>query len=114
MLSKWSCLELVLLAGDLNDDSGELLELALEVAGRSGKPIVVDLSAVTFLGESGLNALLMPLHGGLTLPWLAGPLTAHVKRVLTVTGTLAHFRIFPSLMDATAAARGGWGTDSTE
>lgn len=36
----------------------------MEVAGRSGKPIVVDLSAATFLTAFSLKALMAPLRRG--------------------------------------------------
>lgn len=105
VVSDWPHLELVLLIGELEDArDADLVELALKIAGRSGKPIVVDLSKARFLSVFIVSVLISPRHGG-DLLWLAGPLAAKVERVLTVTGTRARFRVFPTLVEAATAAR---------
>ncbi|MFB7999986.1 STAS domain-containing protein [Streptomyces sp. NPDC056002] len=105
-MSEQRHLFVVFLSGDIEDDEAvELVGLALESAGRSGKQVVVDLSGVQFMNAHVLGELLKPGRGGGRLPWLCGPLGSLPARLLEVTGTDGVFRMFPTLMDATAAAR---------
>ncbi|UDM05410.1 STAS domain-containing protein [Streptomyces longhuiensis] len=104
-MSEQTHLFVVFLSGDIEDDAAmELVGLALESAGRSGKQVVVDLSGVQFMGAHLLGELLKPGRGGGRLPWLCGPLSSPSARTLEVTGTDRVFRIFPTLTDAKAAA----------
>ncbi|UDM05459.1 STAS domain-containing protein [Streptomyces longhuiensis] len=66
---------------------------------------MVDLSGVHHMGAHLLGELLKPGRGEGRLPWLCGPLSPMSERTLKVTGTDSVFRIFPTLPDATAAAR---------
>ncbi|MFK0170386.1 hypothetical protein ACIQU5_16410 [Streptomyces sp. NPDC090306] len=104
-MSEWTHMYVVLLKGDVEEARDlELVGIALEVAGRCGKPVVVDLSGVGFMGADLLYELFKPGHFGRPRPWLSGPLSAYVARTFEVTGTAAAFRTFPSLMEATVAA----------
>ncbi|MEU1435877.1 STAS domain-containing protein [Streptomyces sp. NPDC005786] len=82
--------------------SDKLVETLAGAAESGGRRTVVDLSAVTFADSAALHAL---LHGqrkhdraGATL-MLAGPLSARVRRLFEVTGTLRAFR-FATDLDA--------------
>ncbi|MEV0750243.1 STAS domain-containing protein [Streptomyces sp. NBC_01220] len=88
---------LVRVRGNLDDWAGsaELVEALTDVAEGGGRRTVVDLSGVDFADSAGLHAL---LHGqrkhdkaGVSLV-VAGPLSAKVRRLFEVTGTLDAFR----------------------
>ena len=72
-------------------------------------PIVVDLTAVTFMDSSGLRELLRARiecgrRGGRLI--LASP-SAMIERLLDLTGTASMFEIVPTLEEAGARLAGG-------
>ncbi|GAA2347690.1 GAF domain-containing protein [Streptomyces kunmingensis] len=83
----------------------DLLETALHQGAMTGKRVVADLSQVEYLSAETLGCLLGPARRGQALPWLAGPVSMPALGRLRVTGTLRAFRVFPSLCEATRAAR---------
>ncbi|MEV2248672.1 STAS domain-containing protein [Streptomyces sp. NPDC049970] len=89
---------LVRVRGSLDEWSGsrELAAALAGAAGAGGRRTVVDLSGVGFADSAGLHALLGGLrqHGEAGIPLvLAGPMTAAVRRLFEVTGTLDAFRV---------------------
>ncbi|MGH3322323.1 MAG: STAS domain-containing protein [Streptosporangiaceae bacterium] len=75
-----------------------------EALTRGSHRVVVDLAGLQFIDSTGLSALIAAdqlashLGGRLCLAAPRGP----VSRVLGITGLSRHFRIFPSVADATA------------
>ncbi|WP_051162150.1 STAS domain-containing protein [Nocardia brevicatena] len=55
--------EIVTVHGEVDMASAPQLQTALEDAQRGGKPMVVDMSDVGFLGSAGLSALLVISEG---------------------------------------------------
>ncbi|KAA0940454.1 hypothetical protein FGF04_10140 [Streptomyces apricus] len=107
-MSERAGLFVVRLRGDVRGaEDTETVGLALASAGRSGKQVVVDLSAVGFMTTQLLYEFLKTGWTTDQRPWLAGPLSTHAERILHTTGTTEAFRIFPSLTDAVAAAPAG-------
>jgi anti-anti-sigma factor len=53
---------------------------------KAGDRVVVDLSDVTFLDSSGVNALVQTMARGVVL--VRGPLSPIAKRVLELTGVI--------------------------
>jgi anti-anti-sigma factor len=73
----------LVVSGELDIDGADALRTA--VAAHAGEPVVVDLSAVSFIDSRGLSALLRLRHAnpGLTL---VNP-TADARRLFELTGT---------------------------
>ncbi|MGW1988286.1 STAS domain-containing protein [Streptomyces collinus] len=93
LVSEWSHLFLVVLDGDLEaPDDEDFVAMALEAADSSGKQPVIDLTRVPFLDCAVLNVLIDPVYRQAALPWLVGPLSPSVRRLLDVTGLTEHFR----------------------
>lgn len=83
------------LAGELDIASAPLLEQAAEGLERSGdRPLVIDLSEVTFMDSTGLRALLLvrqqAAEGDRQLFLRPGP--RQVQRVFELSGTLDRFQ----------------------
>ncbi|MFF5025272.1 STAS domain-containing protein [Streptomyces collinus] len=83
--------------GELDHDDAEALDDAFAAADEAGLPTTaVDLSRVTFADSTLLNTLLDTRRrhatDGRELV-LLGPLQPAVTRLLTVTGTIAHFTV---------------------
>ncbi|MET8925818.1 hypothetical protein ACFWYX_35845 [[Kitasatospora] papulosa] len=97
---------LVLLRGDVEGERDtELVRLALDSAGRSGKQVLVGLGEVNFMNTALLFELLKPTRRDTEqLPWLCGPLSQYARHTLEVTGTATAFQIFPTLPQALTAA----------
>ncbi|MFC9409892.1 hypothetical protein ACFRAA_32650 [[Kitasatospora] papulosa] len=97
---------MVMLRGDIEGArDAELVRLALDSAGRSGKHVLVGLGEVNFMNTALLFELLTPAHRGKgQLPWLCGPLSQFARHTLEVTGTASAFQIFPTLSQALTAA----------
>ena len=77
---------------------GDLLD---ELAG-SGNPVVVDLTALSFIDSSGIHALLRPRPQEATFE-LVCP-AGNVRRVLEVTKLERVLRVHDTLDEALAAA----------
>ena len=77
----------VTLSGELDEFSAPVVARALAVHDAACRPLVIDVSGVTFLGAAGLRSLLAtaPEPGGLHL-WRPSPA---VRRVVTVLGVEA-------------------------
>jgi len=90
-------------AGEIDIATADILRSALERARESGRrDIWVDLSDVTFMDSSGLNALVRADHdfaghnGRLTVICPTGP----VRRTLELTGLVGELNVQASRTDA--------------
>ncbi|MFI6480898.1 STAS domain-containing protein [Nonomuraea sp. NPDC050663] len=90
--------------GEVDATNHARLAAALNEARRLGAPIVMDLSAMTFLDSSGLNVLLraynQSAHDGLHLRLAA--LHPRPHRLLEIAGLLPHLRTCTTVGQALA------------
>ncbi|MFC7965471.1 STAS domain-containing protein [Streptomyces cinereoruber] len=90
------------LHGEIDHDEMDVLREALLPEGEPVLPVVADMSGVTFLDSSGINALLT-VHQQVSAvqAWLrlAAP-TANVRRVLALIGVDTVIDCRPTLEDA--------------
>ncbi|MFI5972627.1 STAS domain-containing protein [Streptomyces sp. NPDC051452] len=96
--------DVVTVCGEIDHDcAGQLLEaLTADTADAGGSRTVVDLSGVTFIDSSGINALITAhrtAEGGLSL---ARP-TASVLRVIELVGLDTVMGCYSTLDEALAA-----------
>ncbi|MEU8587506.1 STAS domain-containing protein [Streptomyces sp. NPDC048664] len=87
----------ITLCGEVDEDDAEDLEAAWDEADREALPVTaVDLSRVSFADSMLLNALIDARRrheaDGRTLV-LLGPLQPALRRLLTISGMIDHFRI---------------------
>ncbi len=81
------------LVGELDAATAPQLQCHLEAHGRVTH---LDFSGVTFIDSSGLRVLVMAARAARACAiTLVGP-SAHVRRVLDMTGLLESFRIEPT------------------
>ncbi|WP_271217666.1 STAS domain-containing protein [Streptosporangium carneum] len=96
---------LLCVVGEVDATNSAQLEAALGQARRRGKPVIADLSGMTFLDSSGLAALLA-VHiaaerEGSSLH--LAELQPVPLRLLTITGLLSFLHVHTSLKHAIAA-----------
>ena len=103
---------IVSLIGEHDAFSSTRLENELAVLLDGGLRVVVDLRDASFIDSQTLSVLLSARHHadelelGFTLA-LDDAQYTHVHRLLDITGLRSAFAIFPTVDDATAAARAG-------
>ncbi|MFI6802162.1 STAS domain-containing protein [Streptosporangium canum] len=92
-------------SGEVDATTSTRLEAELSRALEPGKPIVVDLSGMTFLDSGGLAVLLRAHQGaeqrGHELRLAA--LDARPARLLKLTGMMAYLHVHPTIQDAVTA-----------
>ncbi|GAB2487449.1 STAS domain-containing protein [Streptosporangium sandarakinum] len=92
-------------SGEVDATTSAHLEAELSRALRLGKPIVVELSGMTFLDSGGLAVLLRAHQGaeqrGHELRLTA--LDARPARLLELTGMMAYLHVHPTIQDAVTA-----------
>ena len=94
----WSGLRGIVLSGELDELAAPSLEAAM-VAGSDELPVLVDLSALTFISSSGLNALLRERPEG--RPAVVCP-PGNVRRVLEIVAAHKTLAVFDSAEEAVA------------
>ena len=88
----------VILRGELDWRTEHFIQPLIDQARRSGRPLVVDLSAVTHLHIDVLAQLLAArAHPGISL---LTPLPPAFLRIAGATGTTAAFTLHPDLVHA--------------
>ncbi|WP_328319826.1 STAS domain-containing protein [Streptomyces sp. NBC_00388] len=102
--------------GEIDIDAAPPVREAISAAFHAGRPVVLDLSQVTFADSSALNVLLWAHSSGVLR--LAGPVQEQVQRLFDVTGVNEIFITAPSRAEAVLiaeqASSGGGGAGSTE
>ncbi|MBF6302141.1 STAS domain-containing protein [Nocardia amamiensis] len=93
----------VIVHGEVDMASAPQLGAALEEAQRGGKPLVVDMSEVDFLGSAGLSVLLVASEAQQAR--LRVVASDAVRRPIELTALDELLSVFPSL-DAALAADG--------
>ncbi|MER5322400.1 STAS domain-containing protein [Streptosporangium roseum] len=92
-------------SGEVDATTSTRLEAELSRALELGKPIVVDMSGMTFLDSGGLAVLLRAHQGaeqrGHELRLAA--LGARPARLLELTGMMAYLHVHPTIQDAVTA-----------
>ncbi|MFJ6699500.1 STAS domain-containing protein [Streptomyces sp. NPDC091272] len=92
----------VVLTGDFDLDNSHEASRAFDEASRTGLAVIADLGGVGFADSALLN-LLLRLHHSHRL-FIAGPLSAQLERLLTVTGVAPFLNLLPDLPAARTAA----------
>ncbi|WP_371790627.1 STAS domain-containing protein [Streptomyces sp. NBC_01471] len=98
-----SCFEegavtVVVPVGDIDIDAAPPVREAVSGAFDARRPVVLDLSRVTFADSSALNMLLWANTNGAF--YLAGPVHQQVQRLFDVTGVEGIFTTAPSRTEA--------------
>ncbi len=97
-------INIVHINGDVDGASAlQVQERVLPLA-KSGQPMLLDLSRVSFMSSAGLRVLLglrrqLSGRGGLALTGLS----AQIRDTMEITGFLEYFQIFGSLEEGKAA-----------
>ncbi|MFE2379128.1 STAS domain-containing protein [Streptomyces sp. NPDC059398] len=87
-------------SGEIDIDAAPPVREAIAGAFHTGRPVVLDLSRVTFADSSALNLLLWANSTGTFC--LAGPVHQQVQRLFDVTGVEEIFTTAPTLPEALA------------
>ncbi|WP_405776806.1 STAS domain-containing protein [Streptomyces sp. NBC_00859] len=85
-------------AGEIDIDAAPPVREAISGAFQAGRPVVLDLSGVTFADSSALNLLLWANSTGTFC--LAGPVQQQVQRLFDVTGVDGIFTTAPTRAEA--------------
>jgi anti-sigma B factor antagonist len=108
-----SGVRVVAVTGELDIATSERLEMALLEAASMGPPVIVDLSACTFIDSSGVRALLsgkrmaQARDGDTRIPYSVVAAASQLMRIFELTRFETVVPVHPSLEAAVQATGGG-------
>ena len=90
--------------GELDIGTVEQLSEPVATVVRSARPLVLDLSRCSFIDSAGLRFVLQTHHALGDVGNAMAVVTEHpqVKKLLSITGTDLHIRVFPGVDEAIA------------
>jgi anti-sigma B factor antagonist len=94
--------EVVSLAGELDMVHAPTVAETLDALSDSERPLIVDLTELTFIDSSGIHAILRPRPQNGTVLLVCPP--GNIHRVLSVTKIDRVLSVYETLPDALAAA----------
>ena len=93
--------EIVSLAGELDMAHASEVAETLDALADDSRPVIVDLSELTFIDSSGIHAILRPRPQGGVVVLVCPP--GNIQRVLSVTKIDRVLQVYETLDEALAA-----------
>jgi anti-anti-sigma factor len=99
--STHGALEVVTLAGELDMAHAPQVAETLDALADASRPVIVDLSELTFIDSSGIHAILRPRPQDGVVVLVCPP--GNIQRVLSVTKIDRVLQVYETLGEALAA-----------